>query len=292
MCAATIRPQARRNPALPFGHKTSIRKRTGRSASPPSVGFGHASRGPPGRLVRGRVGPPCLALMFTSRWSPRSPVPGGWGIPPRGIRLGTSRPGDPGRHGGAASVHGLAGQPAAAAEAGRSTSSAPAPLLLLAAPAFALLARADPRRWRPGALRPRTHRSRRPQLPLPEVPHHGRRRPGAPRRSAGRDPQAGASGMRRTSCRTTRASPGSARAAQVSLDELPQIINVLRGEMSIVGPGPWWPTSWALRPGAAGYYLRRPGITGLWQVSGRSDTSCGTRVALDETYVRTWSGWF
>ena len=75
LCAATIRPQARRNPALPFRHNTSIRKRTGQSASPSSVGFGHASRGPRGRLVRGRVGPPCLALMFTNRWSPRSPVP-------------------------------------------------------------------------------------------------------------------------------------------------------------------------------------------------------------------------
>lgn len=72
-----------------------------------------------------------------------------------------------------------------------------------------------------------------------------------------------------------------------SLDELPQLVNVLRGEMSLVGPRP------VVRdeldqyygPAAAAYALVRPGITGLWQVSGRSDTTYRTRVALDTEYV-------
>jgi len=72
-----------------------------------------------------------------------------------------------------------------------------------------------------------------------------------------------------------------------SLDELPQLFNVLRGEMSLVGPRPvvhaesahyghWFDT----------YCSVRPGITGLWQVSGRSDVSYRQRVALDVLYVR------
>jgi lipopolysaccharide/colanic/teichoic acid biosynthesis glycosyltransferase len=72
-----------------------------------------------------------------------------------------------------------------------------------------------------------------------------------------------------------------------SLDELPQLLNVLRGEMSLVGPRPVLATELAVHYGAAaGHYLSvRPGITGLWQVSGRSDTSYDTRVALDVRYA-------
>ena len=77
-----------------------------------------------------------------------------------------------------------------------------------------------------------------------------------------------------------------------SLDELPQLINVIKGEMSLVGPRPivedevhhygdlFDPYTWVL-----------PGITGMWQVSGRSDTTYITRVHLDEYYVRNWSVW-
>ena len=77
-----------------------------------------------------------------------------------------------------------------------------------------------------------------------------------------------------------------------SLDELPQLINVLKGEMSLVGPRPivedevhhygdlFDPYTWV-----------QPGITGMWQVSGRSDTTYITRVYLDEYYVRNWSIW-
>ncbi len=75
-----------------------------------------------------------------------------------------------------------------------------------------------------------------------------------------------------------------------SLDELPQLFNVLRGEMSCVGPRPVVADELA-RYGAkaASYLSTRPGMTGLWQVSGRSSTDYPTRVALDETYVRSWS---
>ena len=73
-----------------------------------------------------------------------------------------------------------------------------------------------------------------------------------------------------------------------SLDELPQLLNVLRGEMSLVGPRPVQAAELAAHYGpaaAAQYASVRPGITGLWQVSGRSDTSYDTRVALDLRYL-------
>ncbi|MBR0680228.1 sugar transferase [Roseomonas eburnea] len=72
-----------------------------------------------------------------------------------------------------------------------------------------------------------------------------------------------------------------------SLDELPQLINVLKGEMSIVGPRPVQQSELDRYYGAAAahYLTVRPGITGLWQVSGRSETSYDQRVALDVAYV-------
>ena len=72
-----------------------------------------------------------------------------------------------------------------------------------------------------------------------------------------------------------------------SLDELPQILNVLRGEMSLVGPRPVQASELAAFYGAAAqhYMMVRPGITGPWQISGRSDTSYAQRVALDVAYV-------
>ena len=72
-----------------------------------------------------------------------------------------------------------------------------------------------------------------------------------------------------------------------SLDELPQLINVLRGEMSLVGPRPVQEAEIIRYYGAsaAHYMTVRPGITGLWQVSGRSETSYESRVALDVAYV-------
>lgn len=78
-----------------------------------------------------------------------------------------------------------------------------------------------------------------------------------------------------------------------SLDELPQLFNVLRGEMSLVGPRMISPeetekyTKWELN-----LLTVHPGMSGLWQVSGRSDVSYEERVRLDMYYIRNWSIWF
>ena len=75
---------------------------------------------------------------------------------------------------------------------------------------------------------------------------------------------------------------------KLSLDELPQIFNVLRGQMSLVGPRMISPPELARYGDDADELLTvRPGITGLWQVSGRSDLDRGDRVKLDMQYVRT-----
>ena len=75
-----------------------------------------------------------------------------------------------------------------------------------------------------------------------------------------------------------------------SLDELPQFINVLRGEMSLVGPRPIVAAELARYGDAQPWYLaQRPGLTGLWQVSGRSDVSYPERVRLDLRYLGSMS---
>lgn len=77
-----------------------------------------------------------------------------------------------------------------------------------------------------------------------------------------------------------------------SLDELPQIWNVLKGEMSLVGPRPCLENQLPLYGTTTQIYTSvQPGITGLWQVSGRNNTSYEERVRLDEQYVRNWSLW-
>jgi exopolysaccharide production protein ExoY len=75
-----------------------------------------------------------------------------------------------------------------------------------------------------------------------------------------------------------------------SLDELPQLVNVLRGDMSCVGPRPVVAAELE-RYGASvtDYLSTRPGLTGLWQISGRNSVSYATRVALDSAYTRNWS---
>ena len=77
---------------------------------------------------------------------------------------------------------------------------------------------------------------------------------------------------------------------RTSLDELPQLWNVLRGEMSIVGPRPIVEVEIPKYGPAFRLYAHvAPGLTGLWQVSGRSDTSYTRRVELDTHYIRHWS---
>jgi exopolysaccharide production protein ExoY len=75
-----------------------------------------------------------------------------------------------------------------------------------------------------------------------------------------------------------------------SLDELPQFLNVLRGEMSCIGPRPVIAEELQLYGSSVADYLSaRPGITGLWQVSGRNSIGYADRVLLDSRYVRDWS---
>ena len=79
---------------------------------------------------------------------------------------------------------------------------------------------------------------------------------------------------------------------RTSLDELPQLWNILRGEMSLVGPRPIVQDEVAKYGTHFELYTKvRPGLSGLWQVSGRNDTTYGERVALDCYYVRNWSVW-
>jgi lipopolysaccharide/colanic/teichoic acid biosynthesis glycosyltransferase len=78
-----------------------------------------------------------------------------------------------------------------------------------------------------------------------------------------------------------------------SLDELPQLLNVLAGQMSLVGPRPIVKAEIEKYGRRFGVYSRvRPGITGLWQVSGRNNTTYDERISLDEYYVHNWSVWF
>jgi exopolysaccharide production protein ExoY len=77
-----------------------------------------------------------------------------------------------------------------------------------------------------------------------------------------------------------------------SLDELPQLFNVLRGEMALVGPRPVTPAELRRYGAARWHYLSvLPGMTGLWQVSGRNSTSYERRVELDQLYVKKRSAW-
>jgi lipopolysaccharide/colanic/teichoic acid biosynthesis glycosyltransferase len=80
---------------------------------------------------------------------------------------------------------------------------------------------------------------------------------------------------------------------KTSLDELPQLLNVIRGDMSIVGVRPLLAEEVALRPSYDQrlYELMRPGMTGLWQVEGRSTVGKTDRLALDRRYLEDWSLW-
>lgn len=90
--------------------------------------------------------------------------------------------------------------------------------------------------------------------------------------------------------RDPRVTPIGAFLRQWSLDELPQLVNVLRGEMSLVGPRPVTrPEMTHYGPVARLYTGVLPGMTGLWQVSGRSNLGYDSRVALDRAYIEGWS---
>lgn len=79
---------------------------------------------------------------------------------------------------------------------------------------------------------------------------------------------------------------------KTKIDELPQLINVLKGEMSLVGPRPIVADELERYHDDVEYYLMaKPGMTGLWQVSGRNDVDYNTRVYFDSWYVKNWSLW-
>jgi lipopolysaccharide/colanic/teichoic acid biosynthesis glycosyltransferase len=103
-----------------------------------------------------------------------------------------------------------------------------------------------------------------------------------------RDPEARAEWARDHKLRSDpRVTPLGALLRKTSLDELPQLFNVLRGEMALVGPRPIVDAE-VVRYGRrfAHYCSTKPGITGLWQVSGRNDVSYRGRVAMDSLYAR------
>ncbi|MDR2922430.1 MAG: exopolysaccharide biosynthesis polyprenyl glycosylphosphotransferase [Treponema sp.] len=80
---------------------------------------------------------------------------------------------------------------------------------------------------------------------------------------------------------------------KTSIDEFPQIINILKGEMSLVGPRPVIDDSEVVKYGESflNAFSIKPGMTGLWQVSGRSNTSYEERIAYDNFYLQSWSIW-
>ena len=80
---------------------------------------------------------------------------------------------------------------------------------------------------------------------------------------------------------------------RLSLDELPQLINVLRGDMSVVGPRPYLVTELDdMGPDRDLIFLARPGLTGYWQVTARNDVDFEERQAMEAHYVRNWSFWW
>ena len=106
-----------------------------------------------------------------------------------------------------------------------------------------------------------------------------------------RDPEANAEWQRDFKLKNDpRITPFGHFLRKSSLDELPQLWNVLKGDMSLVGPRPIVNAELVRYGDLLEYYLQaRPGITGLWQVSGRNDVTYATRVYLDSWYVKNWS---
>ncbi len=89
-----------------------------------------------------------------------------------------------------------------------------------------------------------------------------------------------------------RITPFGAFLRKTSIDEIPQFINVFRGDMSVVGPRPFVPSESGVDGWGTRRFDVRPGITGLWQVSGRNDLTRQDLVQLDYLYVASWSMWW
>ena len=146
---------------------------------------------------------------------------------------------------------------------------------------------------RPGVLPPGPSRARRPRVPDRQVPLDGRRRRGQALRDGRTSTRWRAAGPLFKLHDDPRITRVGAFLRKTSIDELPQLWNVLRGEMSLVGPRPFviheseQITGWASRR-----LETTPGITGLWQVLGRNDIPFEEMVKLDYVYVTNWSLWW
>jgi lipopolysaccharide/colanic/teichoic acid biosynthesis glycosyltransferase len=90
--------------------------------------------------------------------------------------------------------------------------------------------------------------------------------------------------------RKLRVDPRRTRVGRIlrrtSLDELPQLLNVLVGDMSLIGPRPYFEEELSNRPEASQLLSVRPGMTGLWQVNGRSELAFEARIALEVDYIQ------
>ena len=91
--------------------------------------------------------------------------------------------------------------------------------------------------------------------------------------------------------RDPRITPVGQFIRMTSLDEVPQIFNVLTGDMSVVGPRPMLPEQLPMYDNPAAYFAVRPGITGLWQVEARNEAAFALRSLHDTLYVRRFSAW-
>ncbi len=79
---------------------------------------------------------------------------------------------------------------------------------------------------------------------------------------------------------------------KTSLDELPQLLNILKGQMSLIGPRPYLPREWKfIKEESPIIHALPPGITGLWQVSGRNNQDYNYRITMDSWYVKNWDLW-
>ncbi len=167
--------------------------------------------------------------------------------------------------------------------------------LLALSPILIAVARSPSSSTRRGPVffRQARHGPRRPRVPDRQVPHDGGRRRGQALRARAPERRWRAAARCSRSHDDPRITRVGAFLRKWSIDELPQLWNVLRGEMSLVGPRPFVVheseqiTGWASRR-----LETTPGITGLWQVLGRNDIPFDEMVKLDYVYVTNWSLWW
>ncbi|MGA2474613.1 MAG: sugar transferase, partial [Acidimicrobiales bacterium] len=106
------------------------------------------------------------------------------------------------------------------------------------------------------------------------------------------DPNVPLHELRKKKSETGRITQFGAFLRRTGMDEIPQFINVFKGDMSVVGPRPFIPSESNVEGWATRRFDVRPGITGLWQVSGRNDLTSNDLVQLDHLYVASWSLWW